>query len=601
VATQDVAVGAQRPVQRTCEPGWGLALGLGAALLCLGGCQGLTGEPSGGDSEQGADAGGPGSDDRPRVDGGTPPRDNAGYQDGGLGQLDVPAPATRFARLTHAQWDNTVRDLFRLDGSVSFSDNFRSDPVSAGFRFDNNGGALSVDDALWNGYRQAAAALADHVTSDPTRLARIVPPDTGDAAARLDGFVRDFGLRVHRRPLQQADVAAYKAIHAAGSSLYEGMAGFEAGVRLLIETWLQSPHFLYRVEQSSTVVGGVIPLDAYEVAARLSYMLWNSMPDDLLFSAAASGELAQAAHAADQARRLLDDPRAVPVVRSFHHQLFEAEYFVDIAPAPAFFPDVSPLLGQFATTEFDLFLDDEIFARDGGYAALLTSPRSFVNDELAGIYGLSGSFDASFVPVTLDPSQRRGVFTQVGFLASNASSAAPDPIHRGIFLARDIACISIAAPPNNTPLPAPTTTGTNRQLIEDATEVDGTPCQACHKPLINPFGFPYESYDAIGAHRTTDNGLPVDTGAAPFIDGAPTPVDDALQLADALAASPGVHECYARHWLEFGYGRPSAAEDDGLVARLGAASAGGSLSIKQLIVALVETEAFLTRSHEGVP
>lgn len=584
---------------------------MAAAALWLGGCQGLIGDPSGasaasdsanGPGGAGSDpAGGAGGDGQPLVDGGVVPRDNAGYVDGGQGQFDVPAPATRFVRLTHDQWDNTVRDLFYLDGTLSFSDNFRSDPVTAGFRFDNNGGVLSVDDALWSGYQQAAAAVADHVTSDPKRLALILPPDTGDAAARLDGFVRDFGLRVHRRPLEQADVDAYKAVHAAGTTLYEGMAGFDAGVRLLIETWLQSPYFIYRVEQSSTVVGNVIPLDSYEIASRLSYMLWNTMPDSKLFEAAVNDELVQASGAAAQARRLLDDPRAVPVVRSFHHQLFEAQYFTDIAPAPAFFPDVSPLLGQFATTELDMFLDDEIFARDGGYTSLLTSPRTFVNDELAGIYGLSGSFDASFVPVTLDPGQRRGVFTQVGFLASNASSAAPDPIHRGIFLARDIACISVAAPPNNTPLPPPTTTGTNRQLIEAGTQADGTSCQGCHKPLINPFGFPFEGYDAIGAYRTMDNGLPVDTTSSPLIDDVPTPVADALELADKLAASPGVHECYAKHWLEFGYGRPSAPEDDALVTRLAESSADGSLSIKQLIVALVETEAFMTRSSEELP
>src|SRR5690606_5368514 len=133
-------------------------------------------------------------------------------------------------------------------------------------------------------------------------------------------------------------------------------------------------------------------------------------------------------------------------------------------------------------------------------------------------------FGSDFQQVELNGDQRAGILTQVGFLASHATSVMPDPIHRGVFVAKRLSCLTISAPPDAVPpLPEPGDK-TNREAVEEHTEAEGTSCRNCHGVVINPFGFPFESYDAIGAFRTEDNGKPVNTAAAPLIDGEPTPV-----------------------------------------------------------------------------
>ena len=443
-----------------------------------------------------------------------------------------PAPTTRAARLTHAQWENSVRDLFHLAGDAAFSSLLRSDPVQSGFAFDNNSLTLEVDEALWSGYQRAAAEVASFVTSDPARLAKIAPPAGGDESARARALASELGLRAHRRPLGEDELGEYLALFAMAPALYDGLTPFQAGARILIEALLQSPHFLYRVEASADEAGGLIALGDYEIASRLSYTLWNTMPDDALFAVAASSTLRDTAEVERQARRMLGDPRAQEVVEHFHAQLFETERFDDVRPSPAFYPDAPAELGTLAATEQALFVRDLVFEQHGSYADLLTSTDTFVNAELARVYGLGGSFGSSFVKAALDPAQRRGILTHVGFLAANASSVNPDPIHRGVFIARRIACMALAAPPADVP-PLPEPDGrTNRETVEQHTQRPDTICANCHATIINPLGFPFESFDAIGQLRSEDGGQPVDTRSDALIGSTRVQVANALELAE---------------------------------------------------------------------
>jgi hypothetical protein len=514
-------------------------------------------------------------------------------------QTAGPAPTTRFARLTHDQWERTVRDLLRMDRRPGLSEGFRKDPGDAEFLFDNNGRTLSVDQALWRGYQRAAIQLAEQVATDPARLEPILPGGE-EGRGQAEDFVRHFGKRVHRRPLTDEQVGEYMGLYAVAPDLYREMPRFEAGIRLMLEAFLQSPHFLYRTELSDEEKDGVIPLSGWEIASRLSYFLWDSMPDDELFSLAESGALRDPHVVAEQAKRMLQDPRADDVIVDFHQQLLEVSEFESIQPSDTFFPEAADDLGELAVRENTRFLQGELIEREGGYYELLTSNRTFVNDDLAAVYGLEGSYGDELVPAELDPDRRAGLFTQVGFLATNATSRDPDPIHRGVFLAERINCIQISAPPNDIPpLPEPSG-GTNRQTIEELTEQPGTACQSCHGPTINPFGFPFESYDATGGWRTEDRGQPVDTTAEPPIDGEATPVAGAIELMHAMATSRSVHECYTKHWVEYAFGQPLAAENKILVQRLGERSLERA-SVDELLVQLVTSEAFLARSTEKLP
>jgi hypothetical protein len=507
-----------------------------------------------------------------------------------------PAPQTRVARLTHPQYERTVQDLFGFDAPVALADGLRADSLSGEATFDNRGGELEVDEALWSGYQRASAELAQRAVEDPAVLERIAPPVDGGEEARAEAFVRDFGLRVHRRPLTEDEVTEYLTLFRGAAGAYGALDDFRSGVRLTLEAMLQSPFFLYRVEQSTEEDSGTIPLDDYEVAARLSYALWSSMPDEELFAAAAAGMLSDPEQVEAQARRMLEDPRAHDVVVDFHRQLFKVYRFSGISPDPEAYPDVSDRLAELAAQEHDLFVTEIVFNRDGSYRDLLTSPDTFVNAELARIYGVDGDFGEEMELVSLDPEQRRGIFTQVGFLASNATRRSSDPIHRGVFLAERVACIHIEAPPDDTPAPDVPEGRTTREIIEQHTEQPGSVCAGCHAQIINPFGYPFETYDAIGAWREMENGVPVDSSASPPIDGAPTPVGHATEMVEALADATWTHECYVRHWVEYTLGRASAPEDQALVSELAAASRDESLSVKEILVSIVTSRAFLHRS-----
>lgn len=564
------------------------------------GGSGVTGNDGPGSVGDGANSGsGPGAG--PRVDLPMDPDELAQVPLSDVAASVSPSPETRLPRLTHVQWQNSVRDLLFLASDATLPV-LRPDPVSAGFDFTNSGATLEVDAFLHDGYQQAAEDLAGRVTADPTLLEKILPAGSRDATTGPETFIRGFGLRAHRRPLADEELEAYLALYAEGARHYPSLSAFEAGVRVLLEAFLQSPYFLYRWEPSEAVSGDLIPLGDYEVASRLSFTLWDSMPDDALFAAAEAGELVLPEGVAEQVQRMLDDPRAQPVVESFHAQLMNSSKYDLIAPSTSVFPDVPADLGQSARQELASFVRDVAFTKERGYRELLTSTETFVNADLARLYGVSGTFGDAFVKVQLDPSERKGLLTQVGFLAAHATSADADPIKRGVFVAERIACLHISSPNDASPPPQPMPGSTNRQLIESHTEMPGSACAGCHAPLINPFGFPFENYDATGAFRTTDNGFTVDASASPLIDDTATPVENALELIDALAQSPQVHACYARHWLEFMHGRHVTDVDEPLATRIGFESqSAAELSIKELVETVASSRAFLNRSTEEAP
>ncbi len=517
--------------------------------------------------------------------------------------VELPAPSTRFARLTEPQWRNAVTDLLRLEGGFpgSVTVTFPLDGRSGGFVFENEGGALSVDQVLQDELYRAAGALAAHVTSDADRLGRILPVAGGTDDERARAFIEGFGLRAHRRPLEATEITEYLALYQAGRALYDGVDPFTSGVRLVVEAMLSSPFFLYRTELATAAAGDMIPLDGYEVASRLSFFLWETMPDDTLFTEAAGGALATEEGVRAAVDRMMRAPAAAATVASFHAQLFDTRRFAGIRPDPGSFPDAPAELRTIAAAELDAFVREIVLGDGGGVVTLLTSRETFVNAASAPLYGLdAGAYGAELTRAALG-AERRGVLTQLGFLASHATSTDPDPIHRGVFIAERIACVPIGAPPDDIPpLPAPMGR-TNRETVESHTESPGSLCATCHATLINPYGFPFEHFDAVGGLRDLDRGNPIDTTSSPLIDGEPMPVADAADLAESLAASPAVHRCYSRHWMEFALGRAFSLDDAPTVARLAMRSQAESLSVRALIEELAVSAAFRNRSTEELP
>jgi len=550
-------------------------------VVGLAACQGVITEPGGGAGTGGATSG-----------------------VGGAGAVDTTkdalVPSPRLVRLSHEQWENSVADLFGYAEPTGKSESFPADPQTSGFLFDNNGESLQVVQALWTAYQRAAEEVAADVVSSPTRLAALLPPDTGDSSARARSFIRTFGRRAYRRPLVEQEVDDLMAVYEAAPVNNSTAPAFEAGIEQVISAFLQSPFFLYRIESSTKKdASGAIRLTGYEQASRLSYLLTDSMPDDALLDAAEQGELDKVAGVEAQARRLLKTPRAEKTVTRFFQAFLDVNKWSKINPLPNQFPDAPSGFADLARQENEKFIQ-YLFGSGAGYREVLTSNETFVNQDLAKLYGLSGDFGPSFEKVTLDSSQRRGVFTQLGFLAANATSVDPDPIHRGAFLARRVACLNLSAPPDGVPPLPPAGDLSNRQNVEAHTEQPDTVCAGCHATMINPLGFPFEHYDAVGKWRTEDNGHPIDTASKPLINGDPTPVADALELADAFAESQRTHECYTERWIEYAFNRKGTEQDTGVVRYLAEQSRGG-VGIEEMLVQLVTTRAFRSRSPEEMP
>lgn len=508
-------------------------------------------------------------------------------------------PSGRFARLTHTQWENSVRDLLRLDAVSGLSSTFPADARTSGFLFDNHELSLEVDQVLSSAYASAAEALAQRVTTDPAALERLLPPDTGNERERARAFITAFGERAFRRPLEQNEVDKFAALFELGRNVYDDASGFAAGVRFMVEAFLRSPYFVYRVEASTAVAGASIPLSDYEVAQRLSYLFTNSMPDDTLLDAARAGKLTAPRDVRSQAMRLLSKPSARGAVVGFAGQLLDFQKYSGISPSRSFYPDVSDSFADDVMTSSRMFIEDLVVAQAGTFQSLMTSNEAFVNDDLARVYGVDGTFGSSFVKVTLPENERKGFFNQLGFLAANATSVNPDPIHRGVFIATRVLCLGIAAPPDGIPPLPPITDGTNRKVVENHTQTSPV-CQACHATIINPLGFPFENYDASGAYRTTDNGEPVDASSAPVIDGEQLSVANSVELAEALGQSRQAHECFASHLVEYAFGRGTERLDDGLVTELTDASLGGA-PILELMIRIAQSPGFLARSTEELP
>lgn len=535
-------------------------------------------------SPSGADAGEEGVTDGDTAD--------TGDTDGAPAALPQ---TSRYPRLSHVQWENTVQDLFFLPAPTGYSKLFIGDPISGGF--DNNSEALKIGATLWTDYQRAAETVAELVASDPQILAKIVPETDGDSDAQARAFITSFGRRVYRRPLSEDELDRHLQVFNLGVATPGQLEAFPAGVRLVVQTMLQSPFFLYRVEASETDGGdGRIRLSSHEVASKLSYMLWNTMPDDELFTAADADALAQTAGVAAQAARMLEDPRAHAMVAAFHHQLLAVDHYSDVYKDPVKFPGFDPALNAMMATETMMFIEDVVFAQNGDFSTLLTAPYTFVNAALAPLYGVQGQFGDDFVKVELDPDQRAGILTQIGFLASNAGGFENDPIHRGVFMNLKLLCTGLPPPPNMVPpLPAPVPGETLRERITRHTG-KGTCGEGCHGYLINPLGFAFEHYDPLGRWQTMDAGKPVNAADEFVLGGVSQPYDGAVQLAQLMADSDEAHRCYVGHLLEYGYARGPQVADNPLIRRIADESRAGTISIKQIILELTQSDAFLYRA-----
>lgn len=509
----------------------------------------------------------------------------------------APGPAP-IRRLTRVEYNNTVYQL--LGDNSRPADAFPADEEASGF--DNQATTLVVSPLLAEHYMSAAAQLA--ATHGPKLLEDLphclgngVDPDACHADA--DGFIRRFGKLAHRRPLTEAEVAAYLEVFEHGTALGEQPYSPRDGVEVVVETMLQSPHFLYRVEfgLASPEAGDVVELSPYEIASRLSYLLWNTMPDAALFEAADADQLRSPAQIEAQARRMIETPRAREAVKNFHRQWLRLDEIQPRISANGknfdIYPDYRAKYLPMWRAETEAFLDHAIFEQDATVEQLFTASYSFMNQELAEYYGVSGPSGDEFVRVELDPSKYAGFLTQAGLLALLAKPDRSSPIHRGKFVREVLLCQSPPPPPDIVPeAPSVDESKTTREQFTQHSE--DKLCAGCHQ-LMDPIGFGFEHFDGIGRYRETEWGLPIDASGELIgtdVDGS---YNGAVELAQRLADSEQVKNCIVSQWFRFGYGRAETKEDTCSIDLIRQAFASADYDVKELIVALTMTDAFRYR------
>lgn len=495
---------------------------------------------------------------------------------------------TQLPRLTRAQFDNTIVDLLGVDIEPSSM----LAPDSTG----------SVDQRAWDGYRLAASTIAEQVMADASARAKVIQcvPE-GDGSACASQLVSDLGRRAFRRPLSEEDVSRFGVLIQRRAEITPNDT-FDELAQLIIEAFLLSPSFIMRSEVAEQPEGDYFALNAYEIASRLSYMIWNSMPDESLFAAAEAGELGTSDGILAEATRMLADPRARHMVEAFHEHYMHmgpGTRWADIIRDPAIYPSYDEGLSPLLSEETFRFVDHVVFDLQGTFQDLVMEPIGFVNAQLAPLYGLdAASFGTDLVATPLDGSQRAGLFTRLGFLASHSYYDRSSPIHRGAFLQKEVLCAPIGTPPpgaEGEPLP---TEGldTNRARVDAQTESPG--CAACHHTYINPAGFALEAYDAIGAIQTAESfsGAPIDTSASVLIGEDTVDVDGPVALSQAIADSPDAQTCYARKWVEFAYERTLNNQDSCVVENLSDKLTTGGYTVLDLIADLTQSDSFRLRA-----
>ncbi len=501
-------------------------------------------------------------------------------------------------RLTRIEYDNTV---FQLLGDNSRPGRaFPPDEEAGGF--DNQAAALSVSPVLAENYQSAAESLA--ATYAARQVERLdgcaAPVDRETCAASARAFVQTFGLRAFRRPLSAAEVTLHTGLFAQGVALGEGDYDPQAGLSLIIEAMLQSPHFLYRVEfgrNPDAAPGEVVELSSYEMASRMSYLFWNTMPDQVLLDAAAADSLRGAEQIGEQARRLAVAPRAREAVRNFHRQWLgfdEIEHIASAGKSPAVYPDYDEHLLPLLQEEAEAFVEHVIFDGEGTMQALFTAPYSMMNAELAGFYGVSGPAGEAFEPVELDSARYAGFMTQAGLLAHHAKPDGSSPIHRGLFVRERLLC-QIPPPPPDVVPEAPLVDDTLTTRQQYAQHKEDPLCAGCHV-LIDEIGFGFEQFDGLGRFRETQNGQAIDaTGSFHSTVDIDGPFEGVVDMAHRMADSTQVRDCVVKQWFRFGHGRAETEADACTLDTLSLDFEASGRDIKSLLVALTQTDAFRYR------
>ncbi len=524
-------------------------------------------------------------------------------------------------RLNRSEYNNTIRDLVGLDFRPAAD--FPSDDV--GYGFDNIGDVLTIPPILMEKYLAAAESIAEQaivvggharapVTSSsagpitapgdplPESHRRIVfqtPRKPEEYQECATAVMQRFASRAYRRPVTGGELA--KLLRFVDLARENGDS-FERGIQLAVQATLISPQFLFRVElnrgkkrsgsgKPGTEVVGV-PLNDFEVASRLSYFLWSSMPDDELSNLALAGKLLTAENLVRQTRRMLGDPKARAIVENFAGQWLQLRNLLTANPDREQFPTFDEPLRVAMQQESELFFT-AVIREDRSILDFLDSDYTFLNERLARHYGVPGVVGATFRRVKLQGRERGGLISQASILTVTSNPTRTSPVKRGKWVLEQILGTPPPPPPANVPQLAEdkkALTGTLRQRMEQ--HRSNPNCAGCHSRL-DPPGFGLENYDAVGAWRDKEGAHAIDASGK-------LPSGEAFRGPAELKAILKSHKreftrCLTEKLLIYALGRGLEDYDAGTVDRIAAAVAADDYRFNRLVLEIVKSDPFLKR------
>ena len=506
-------------------------------------------------------------------------------------------------RLTNSQYNNTVRDL--LGDQTAPSDQFPPEDFVGGFKDQYD--AQNLSPLLEEAYSTAAEKLAQNAfrNGDPHRL---IPCQAGPACR--DRFVTEFGRKAFRRPLGAGERRRYV-------SLFSRQSGFLAGAQLVVEAMLQSPNFVFRMDDTANQAW-----KSYAAASRLSYSLWDSMPDTALMDAAARGELSSPQQIEAAARRMLRDPRAHQAVDEYVSEWLRFDRILTSSRERRRYPKFSRETAVAMTEEARMFVSDLVW-NDRNFMDAFSANYGFVNADLASIYGVPAPAQ-DFARVIFSPqSERAGLLGQALFLSLSAKPEDTSLTGRGLFVREQFLCQHVPPPPAgvNTNL-APATEAhpqTNRERMSE--HATNPVCAACHN-LIDPIGVGFEKFDAVGARRNEYKlifyaghqgghkppksvNLTMDTKG--FVAGIPdSNFSSPRDLGIILAKTPLCQECMVKQYFRYITGRMETPADFPLIRRVFEDFRRSNFQFQELMISLVrnreslidERTTYVARNHQ---
>ncbi|MGH7174521.1 MAG: DUF1592 domain-containing protein, partial [Gemmataceae bacterium] len=441
----------------------------------------------------------------------------------------------------------------------------------------------SISRAWEQATTDAAIAIADYVVAHVAELSG-VRDDAANRAARLHAFCGRFAERAFRRPLTDEQKRLY--VDRPFASIRDADSGVKRSVLLI----LKSPRFLYREIGARN--------DSYDVASRLAFALWDSLPDAELLQAAASGQLAKREQRMRQAQRMASDQRTHAKLRAFLLQWLKVDAVPELAKDAKQFPGFDAAASSDLRAALELFLDDVLWSDASDFRQLFLADYLYLNGRLAPLYGVDLPADAAFRKMTPKSGERAGILTHPYLMAVFAYSAASSPIHRGVFLSRSVLGRSLLPPPEAfTPLPAKLHPQlTTRERIDLQTRPRA--CQTCHG-MINPLGFTLEHFDAIGRFRHKEKDRSIDaSGSYLTRKGNTVKFHDVRDLAVFLADSDEVHEAFVEQLFHYLVKQPIRAYDAEESARLRRFFVDNRCNVRKLMVEIAAESALFDKKKK---